>query len=70
MKPAFSDLSVRAISEGLRAGEFSARELADEALAAKEKHIPGRNRTPLRTTQPASITGQFPSSTSARKKKQ
>ena len=37
MKPAFSDLSVRAISEGLRAGEFSARELADEALAAIDR---------------------------------
>ena len=37
MKPAFSDLSARAISEGLRAGEFSARELADEALAAIDR---------------------------------
>ena len=33
MKTAFSDLTVRAISDGLRAGEFSARELAEGALA-------------------------------------
>ena len=37
MKPAFSDLSVRAISEGLRAGEFSARDLATDALAAIDR---------------------------------
>ena len=37
MKPAFSDLSVRAIADGLRAGEFSARELATAALAAIDR---------------------------------